>query len=277
MPTHESLFADTALARRLELTDASVGIEAARVHAQLHPESGATAEQIGGGHVIFLGIDSPFTQAIGLGMEGPVGDADMERVEEFFSLRGVPTRIEYCPLADPSLRVLLARREYMIGGNSNMLVRRVRAARNSSTAPSPVQVQRCTPFEGTLWANTVAAGFAEGLPPSEENIKVLMTIFQKPNATCVLARVDGESAGGGAISAIGGVAAFYGASTLVAYRRRGVQTAIIHALLACAAEAGCDIAYTVTQPASVSQRIVERQGFRVAYTRTTMVRDLPQM
>jgi len=82
-----------------------------------------------------------------------------------------------------------------------------------------------------------------------------------------------EPVGGGALAVHEGVAAFYGASTLPLFRRRGVQKSIISALLQNAVEAGCDIAYTLTSPGSSSQRNVERQFFRVVYTRCTVVRD----
>jgi hypothetical protein len=36
----------------------------------------------------------------------------------------------------------------------------------------------------------------------------------------------------------------------------------------CAADMGCDLAMMVTQPGSDSQRNAERNGFRIAYTRT---------
>ena len=277
MTTHEPFFADLALARRLEATDARVGIEAARIHSQLHPESGATAEPIAGGYAIFIGPDSSFTQALGLGMETAVTESDIILAEEFFFPRGVPSRIEMCPLADPSLRTVLGNRGYRLAECANMLVRRLRPGTAYTIPSSPIDVQRCKPGDAVSWAKTVAEGFSTDQAMAEENVRTLTTLFQKPYATCVLARVDGELAGGGAFSAIDGVGAMYGASTLSRFRRRGVQTAIIHALLAAAAEAHCDIAYTLTRPASESQRNVERQGFRVAYTRSTMIKDLPRM
>ena len=73
-----------------------------------------------------------------------------------------------------------------------------------------------------------------------------------------------------------GVAALYGASTLPSFRRRGVQKAIILTLLARAVDGACDVAFTLTRPGSVSQRNVERQQFRVAYTRALMVRPLKE-
>jgi hypothetical protein len=274
MPNSEVFFADAELARRLEATDAQVGVEAAGIHAQIHPESGATSEAFAGGFAVFLGIESPLTQAIGLGMHGPVTLDDLRSLEDFFTARGAPTRIELCPFADASLRHLLSDRGYRVLGHSNMLVRQVRAI-----VPSSAQIEAhiCSPSDATLWAGTVAQGFAESGSSTDETIRTLITLFQKPYATAVLARLDGEPVGGGAMSIVDSVAAFYGASTISQFRRKGVQTAIIRALLVCAQELHCDIAYTLTQPGSGSQRNVERQGFRVAYTRTTFLRGLPPM
>jgi GNAT superfamily N-acetyltransferase len=67
-----------------------------------------------------------------------------------------------------------------------------------------------------------------------------------------------------------GVAALYGASTIPAFRRRGVQIATIQALVEAAWQRGCDIAFTLAEPGSTSQRNLERSDFKIAYTRAKM-------
>jgi GNAT superfamily N-acetyltransferase len=62
-------------------------------------------------------------------------------------------------------------------------------------------------------------------------------------------------------------------STRHEFRRRGVQAALISARLEAGRAAGCDLAMSVTQPSSGSQRNLERQGFRVVYTRTKFTRE----
>jgi len=71
------------------------------------------------------------------------------------------------------------------------------------------------------------------------------------------------------------VAQFGGAATLPAFRRRGVQTALLRARLAVAERAGCDIAVVVTQPASKSQQNVQREGFSLLYARQLLVKGPP--
>ncbi len=268
------VLADLELARRLEAADAWVGIESAHIHAQLHPESGAVAEPVADGYAVFTGVGSPFTLAIGLGMRGPVNDVDMMALENFFRLRGSAAQIEVCPLADRSLYRLVFERGYRLRESTNVLFRVLTPGEPPDAAPSRVSVQGCSPEEAELWARTVARGFAEDLLSTAENLKVLTSLFHRPGAVCVLAWLDGAPAGGGALSVHEGVAAMYGASTLPSFRRRGVQAAIIQSLVAAAAGAGCAIAFTLTEPGSVSQHNLERQGFRVAYTRASMVKSL---
>jgi len=54
-----------------------------------------------------------------------------------------------------------------------------------------------------------------------------------------------------------------------------VQTTLLLARLQRAAEAGCDLAVSLAQPGSVSQRNLARQGFRALYTRVKFERALP--
>ena len=70
-----------------------------------------------------------------------------------------------------------------------------------------------------------------------------------------------------------GVASLGGTGTLPEFRNRGVQKALLHARLALAAGSACDLAMVAAQPGSGSQRNIERQGFRVVYTRTKFLKD----
>ena len=265
------LLSDLSLARRIEAADAAVGVTSAEIHARLHPEDGAVAEPMAGGVAVFVGVYSPLTQALGIGMRGPVRSMEMDRLERFFVTRGATVNVELCPLADPSLVEELGKRGYRLREFSNMLVRKIRVMEMPPAGSSAISVQLSAPEEADVWAKTVALGFGEDLAQATENVSALRDLVSRPTTKCVLAWVDGRPAGGGALSIHEGVAAIFGASTVPSFRRLGVQSAVIRSLITYALEAECDIAYTLTRPGSVSQRNVERQGFRVAYTRCTMV------
>jgi hypothetical protein len=51
-------------------------------------------------------------------------------------------------------------------------------------------------------------------------------------------------------------------------RHRGAQLALLAARLNVASGLGCDLAMMAALPGSGSQRNAERNGFRIAYTRT---------
>ena len=77
-----------------------------------------------------------------------------------------------------------------------------------------------------------------------------------------------EAVATGAMSLNDDVAHLAGASTIANWRGRGAQSALLVARLRFAVDSGCDLAMMAAQPGSASQRNAERQGFRLAYTRT---------
>ena len=66
----------------------------------------------------------------------------------------------------------------------------------------------------------------------------------------------------------------FGAGTLPEFRRRGIQTALLGVRMHYAAQAGCEIAVIVTQGGTTSQRNAERLGFRLAYSKATLIKQL---
>lgn len=93
-----------------------------------------------------------------------------------------------------------------------------------------------------------------------------------PGFAGYVARIGGDIAGGASLRFDQGIAQFSGAATLPRFRRRGVQTALLRARLAAAADAGCDVGVVVTQPASKSQQNVQREGFALLYVRQLLVK-----
>lgn len=267
------LFADLALAQRLEGCDARGNARCAEAYAVLYPHVGALALPVAGGYAMFAGAQSPLTQAIGLGMSGPVAAAELDQVEAFYRERDAAVRVELCPLADPSLPALFAERGYRVEEYSNVLARALSPDDLAAPARSEVQVRVALPDEAEEWARTVAEGIAEDEAVDSSLLELFFTFFHLSTTTCFLASVGGQPAGGGVVATDQGVAALFAAATHPAFRNRGVQTALLRARLAFAMEAGCEVAMVITLPGSTSQRNAERQGFRVMYTRSKMVRE----
>lgn len=272
------IFMDLELARRVEMAEAAATRACAEAALRFHPDYPIVLAEIAGGIAAFAGADSPLTQAIGLGLNGPVSAADLDCLEDFLHSRGASTAIEICPLVDISLYQELAKRGYHLAEVSNVLVRELSSEdviEMPELAPrSPaVTIRSAAPDEADLWTLTVARGFAEHFPVTQSILDVMMGFFYREDAACFLAFINGDVAGGGAVAGNGRVGGLFGASTLPAFRRRGVQSALLAVRLAWAREHGCDLAASITLPGSISQRNVERFGFRVAYTRTKVVHD----
>src|SRR5258708_7930965 len=87
--------ADRALAQRMEAADSAMT-------AGLLPANALYAsEAVAGGYCLFGGAESPFTHAVGVGMQAPAGEAVLDQVEAFYRARGVDCAIDLCPMADP--------------------------------------------------------------------------------------------------------------------------------------------------------------------------------
>jgi GNAT superfamily N-acetyltransferase len=261
-------FIDRSFAHLLELADANSGVAFARAHADIFPESGATAEPFAGGWAIFAGVDSPMTQAFGLGLSGPVEEDEIVRMEAFFRSRGAATMVELCPYADLSIIDLFGKRGYSVIEFSNVLARKLAPEDAQLSFNSAARIRHPETHEARLWAETVARGFMpEGELP-QTMINLMITSLHSAAGAFFLAEIDEQIAGGGVLIMHDGVASLGGASTLPAFRNRGAQTALLRARLAFAAKHGCETAMVTTLPGSTSQRNAERQGFRVVYTRT---------
>src|SRR6185312_1437053 len=131
------------------------------------------------------------------------------------------------------------------------------------------------------WLDVVAEGSVnpdtQGVPWHEEFPREVIIAAERDGAEAGTERYaalrDGVIAGGATMRMAEGVAQLTGAATAPAHRRRGIQTALLAARLADAAEAGCDVAVVTTQPGSKSQQNAQRQGFDLLYTRAVLVRQ----
>jgi len=133
--------------------------------------------------------------------------------------------------------------------------------------PADIDIARVAYGEMDLWTLTVAQGFAEHFPVTQELLDVMRLFASGKNTECYLARMEGKVVGGATLAARGRIAGLFGASTLPAFRKRGVQTALLETRMARAAELGCELALSLAQPGSASQRNITRRGFRTLYTR----------
>ncbi len=262
------------LAREIELAEAEAAVACAEsIKATRGGDAGAVA-WIAGGYTVYCGANSPLTQAVGLGLSGAVSKEEFDQLEEFYFSRREPVRVETCPMADGSLIEHYRERGYYVSEFSNVMVCPVEKSQEIGVVPG-IEIQRAAEGEIDLWTLTVAQGFAEHFPVTQELLGVMRLFASGKHTECYFARLDGRIGGGATLALRGHIAGLFGASTLPQFRNRGVQAALLQARMKRAAEQGCDLAMSLAQPGSASQRNIIRQGFRTLYTRVKFERALP--
>lgn len=260
------MITDRALARRLERCEGHANAAFVETRARLEPESGACMRAIGDALAMFDGVGSPITQTFGLGLDGAPEAPVLDALEDFFFSRGADVNHETSPLADASLPALLQDRGYRAIEYTSVLVASPASLVVDRVAPGVVarpirgdEVDRWAATSGAGWGETPElAGFIEGFG---------RVGAQAPNSVPFIAEIDGEAAGAAMMSITDGVALLAGASTIPAFRRRGVQAALLAARIAHAQAAGCELVMMGAAPGSTSQCNAERRGLRMAYTR----------
>lgn len=265
-------FVDLDLARRLEMAETILPdcYEALRRYGPSDPNA---LLKVAGGYAFCGGPDYPVNQIVGLGLYDEVTPAHLDEVEEFFRSRGVPCAVVLSPLAQASLRSMLGERGYGIAEFNSVLIRRIQSE-EPFTPPPGLVLERVTSETVGPWMAAIAKGF-------EQDIVVAESVFggfaALPGAMSFLVRIEDKVVGGcgGRVIPEARIAALFGTATLPEYRGRGVQSALIAKRLQEAALAGCEYAVVSTNPGSGSQRNMERRGFRVAYTKTVMMRSWP--
>lgn len=270
-------FADGELARRLEGVESWAAAESGRARRRLWPDRDTAVVEVAGGAVCYLGEGSPLNEARGMGMNGSVSVDEIEAAERVFFDRAESARFNVASLADPSMLEGLAVRGYRATGFENVLYRELKGSEAAQSAQTPpgIAVGEVEPEEVEACGNLLARGFVAPEEPTSGMGDIFTMARAVGGMVGLMAKVDGEPAGAGCVLIRDGMAMLCIAATLPEFRNRGVQTALFHARLALAHQAGCSLATIGTLPGTTSQRNAERLGFRIAYTKLILVRDRP--
>jgi ribosomal protein S18 acetylase RimI-like enzyme len=148
-------------------------------------------------------------------------------------------------------------------------------AKEQFPPPRSCEIRRSPAEESHVTGAIVeSAFFPDGAPDAFRGL--IAPLYQMENALAFVATVDGKivACGTGIVIPEHRVFALCGAGTLAAYRGRGLQTALLQARMAAAVKAGSEYAVVVTQGGTTSQRNAERLGFRVAYSKVTVIKQL---
>jgi GNAT superfamily N-acetyltransferase len=273
------MFASPQLAACIDRAEGRLCAGIARAAEARTLERTTEVIEIAGGVAVFAGRGSPTNKMIGIGFDELPAPRALDRVERAFARRHEPLQAEVSTLADPALHASLMQRGYATRGFENVLGHSLAVL--DSPAPPSIHISRADPGDMPEWVDVVAAAFAspdvggvggDAIPPPDE-LRAWVTLTMSVSGfEAFVARFDGKIVGGGSLRIDAGVAQLCGAGTLPAFRRRGIQTALLRWRLAYARQAGCEVAVVTTQPASKSQENVQREGFQLLYARQLLVK-----
>ena len=268
-------FIDKALARRLEVVEEMPQVLYARVFQKTRPEIGAAEEEICGGHMIFAGLGSPIGRATGAGLDRPLTTEDVNRIEQFYREHKAPSQVDLCPMHDAAVFEMFKQRGYAIAELNNVLYRKLDPEEKFPSPPADCEIRRGQ-IEDAAIAGAIVEGafFPDGAPEAYRGL--IEPLYQMEGAATFMAKIENQIVACAVGLAIPEhrVFALCGAGIMAAFRGRGIQTALLCARLTAAADAGCEYAVVVTQGGTTSQRNCERMGFRVAYSKVTVIKNL---
>lgn len=281
MPNDQrSLFCSVELGARIEGVESEL-ISAGSAAARARPgaDSGFLVP-LAGGVASFAEPGSPLNKVAGLGFAGVPSADELDAVEKLYAEREAPVQVELAHLADPAVGDLLTGRGYRLAGFENVLGIDLRGVAAAVTPPE-ITVRPSGDDEFDTWLDIIADGFAQpdtqGVASHEEFpreiiARAMRDLTGAAGVQRYVALYNGQLAGAASLRISHGVAQLTGAATLLAHRRKGIQSTLLVNRLTMAAAAGCEIAVITTQPGSKSQQNAQNRGFDLLYTRAILVK-----
>ena len=265
---------DRALVSRLEKAHEWTVLNYIDCLQSRRPGVSAAALPIAGGQAFYAG-PSPFSFAVGIGINRAIAADELDTLEAFYAAHAVPCKLDVTPYTNASVSELITEREYRVADLTSVLSL---TADGGSFGPrvGEVELRWAGADDCDMWVDTIARNFYVS-DPGEERRKNMECMFHAAHALNVIATVKGELAGVASMMVPhdGGMAVIYGSCTTPAFRRLGVHREMLRLRVQTARAAGCDSVLATALPGSDSERNLERCGFRCWYVKTTWAKELP--
>jgi len=229
--------------------------------ARLRPDFGAEEIEVCGGLVAFTGIESPMSQAAGVGTAEPVRREDVEQIVTFYESRGTSPRVFVTPFSHPTLG-----RELAAAGFAPCEYENIMASDDfGDWAQRDPRVVVATDFQA--WAHASAEAFMHPETPQHGDDLIACIIASSPGVWPLEMRDGATIVATAAMDLQQGCAGLFAGSVVPAFRGRGFHVALINDRIARAREAGASFMRATARPASPSERNFRRSGFTPLYTR----------
>lgn len=257
---------DRDIANRADLLLAEYDQANGRARMKLDPELPQQVHDFGSGVVVFYENHLDRSRATRFGMQGPVSPETIDKVESLYASKGASPLFAVNPYGDPAFGEELGRRGYSLTIWMQVMVRKLDDIPGMQP-PETLRIDDLQTDEHTVWAETIASGFAGFEIPYVRDPAIHLVTPQVDGIHCYLARWKQEIAAAACLFVSRSWAFLFIASTRESFRRKGIQTALIHHRLLHAHQLGCSHAVIVVMPGSESNRNAARAGFQIAYSR----------
>lgn len=270
------MFATIDLAKQIETAEARLIRDVVQSARKSGRAPAAFSRDLSGGVAGFIRPGSPMNKVIGVGFEEKT--ESWKALEQEYHAERDPVRVELASLCPTPLGRVLTERGYRLVGFENVLGI---LASETHDPEGATRVQLVTSRELTDWERLLIDGFAspDGTGVVIDNFTrdvITQAMEDMAHATGYeryLAKLDGQIAGAAGMRLDGNIALLTGAATLPAFRKRGVQRALLARRLNDAAQAGAQIAVITTGGGTQSMANALKQGFSLLYTRAIL--ELP--
>lgn len=262
------MIVDADLMALLQGTSAGMTVAVAAAFRSADPNDPSKSEPLGSGAVVSWGPGRWVNRAIGASLDD-LTDDDLDRLEAFYDDAGVPPSIEVLSWASPPLVARLVERGFAPIRFVDVLV--IDSSR-PSTVRAGVTVRSVDDGSCGEWREAFVEGFATTPDDERLNRELAEVLPSVPHSVHLIADVDGIVAGCGSLYPEGRVGWVGGGATRPAFRRRGVQAALLAERLTAARHAGCEIVAATANAGSNSSRNMQRVGFALTATFVVMTR-----
>jgi GNAT superfamily N-acetyltransferase len=235
----------------------------AHVLAVQDPSWRSEARELAGGWLVLSGAGLYVNVAVGVGIDAPLTDDDIDLIVERSSAVGVTPSVETTPLTHPGTFERLTERGFAPSSSETQVF-----ARNVDMPvvmhPDDVVVRPVLSADDlALWQEVSALGWGHVTAEARRAADTFALAAHEIDGDGMVVAfdaADGRPLGCASLTVRDGLATLGGMSTIPSERGRGVQAALIHHRLGVAAGRDCRIATSRAVVGGASARNLTRHG-----------------
>ncbi len=240
-------------------------------------------EAFGSGCVGYMRGTAWISKAVGCDLDGPLSDEDVARIVDYYRARGVPPTLDLTAYSDEQTLAAVSRAGFGLTEVEHVLSRK--PAYLDVPPPDGITIRPLDPSDEAdmrRHAEIVCSGLTgsdaevpatllESSIRSQRNPNAMGFFACLPDGECVAATgMEVTAVPRGADGRTSKVVALWGTTVLPAYRKRGIQLALIAHRLEVGLDRGCTMGVIQSKPGISTERNAARLGFHPAYARMTL-------